>query len=295
MSSAPLDLVGKVGDPTTQGLGRLIGQYTGSTNLIALLQGTYLMGQDLDLLFQRLSRLMNPNDDVNYGPPTYPANTRGAGQSNDMGYTAYNAGTAYPVRSLVSYNAKSYECIQATTAGTVPTNTSYWVDVGPDGYVNVQLDIIGAVVGISRTLPNLHLATNKLYLALIRAKIYRNHVKGGTIQQLIDQVLRIFAATTALSDVVVQELGHMTVLVMIGRQLTADESSIFDIPCGVNFIKASILPRPTGVRLLLAWQDSGCFCFSDESNAGVPLLVDGVGFNTTENATTGHWAGDFGS
>ena len=38
---------------------------------------------------------------------------------------AYNAGTAYIIDDVVSYNGSSYVCIQAST-GNLPTNTTYW-------------------------------------------------------------------------------------------------------------------------------------------------------------------------
>ena len=37
----------------------------------------------------------------------------------------YNAGTAYAVDDVVSYNGSSYVCILAST-GNLPTNTTYW-------------------------------------------------------------------------------------------------------------------------------------------------------------------------
>lgn len=39
----------------------------------------------------------------------------------------------------------------------------------------------------------------------------------------------------------------------------------------------------------------GVFSFSDINNPDVPLTPGGLGFNTTENAITGHWAEDHGS
>ena len=38
---------------------------------------------------------------------------------------AYNAGTAYAIDDVVSYNGSSYVCILAST-GNLPTNTTYW-------------------------------------------------------------------------------------------------------------------------------------------------------------------------
>ena len=47
----------------------------------------------------------------------------------------YNAGTAYAVDDVVSYNGSSYVCILAST-GNLPTNTTYWnvmSQAGTDG------------------------------------------------------------------------------------------------------------------------------------------------------------------
>ena len=38
---------------------------------------------------------------------------------------AYNAGTAYAIDDVVSYNGSSYVCIQAST-GNLPTVTTHW-------------------------------------------------------------------------------------------------------------------------------------------------------------------------
>jgi|TARA_B100000900_G_scaffold315551_1_gene274453 hypothetical protein len=45
---------------------------------------------------------------------------------------AYNAGTAYIVDDVVSYNGSSYVCIQAST-GNLPTNTTYWNQMSAKG------------------------------------------------------------------------------------------------------------------------------------------------------------------
>jgi hypothetical protein len=74
MSSPSINYVGTAGDPTTQGLGRLIGQYVKSPKLAALLAGIYGMAQDLEGLFQRLGRLLNVDDDIyDAQPNTYGA------------------------------------------------------------------------------------------------------------------------------------------------------------------------------------------------------------------------------
>jgi hypothetical protein len=74
MSSAVLDFVGKVGDPTTQGLGRLISQYVKSPKLIGLLTGIYGMAQGMELLMRRMGRLLDLDDDIaSFQPNTYGA------------------------------------------------------------------------------------------------------------------------------------------------------------------------------------------------------------------------------
>ena len=40
--------------------------------------------------------------------------------------SAYSGATAYEKDDVVSYNGNSYVCKLATTAGTLPTNTTYW-------------------------------------------------------------------------------------------------------------------------------------------------------------------------
>lgn len=39
---------------------------------------------------------------------------------------SYSSSTAYSVGQFVMYNNTTYECIKATSAGTAPTNTTYW-------------------------------------------------------------------------------------------------------------------------------------------------------------------------
>lgn len=46
---------------------------------------------------------------------------------------AYNAGTDYAVGDSVSYNGSSYVMYSDAGAGTVPTNTTYWMVVASKG------------------------------------------------------------------------------------------------------------------------------------------------------------------
>jgi hypothetical protein len=50
---------------------------------------------------------------------------------------AYSALTAYAVGNRVTYSGSSYECIVATTAGTLPTDTDYWILIASKGDDNV--------------------------------------------------------------------------------------------------------------------------------------------------------------
>ena len=45
---------------------------------------------------------------------------------------AYDAGTAYTVDDVVSYNGSSYICILAST-GNLPTNATYWEQMSSAG------------------------------------------------------------------------------------------------------------------------------------------------------------------
>jgi hypothetical protein len=250
MPAVAKDLIGKAGDTTTQGLGRLVSQYASSPKLIGLLQGLYELGQDMDLLWRKIQRLLNPHDDVNAAPGD-----------------------------------------PAVDAGTVGSG-----DTGPTGTICVQLDIIGRIVGISRVLPNKTVMTNTLYLSLILARITRNHVQGATIPELVNMLVSILDPTaTGSPDISVVEIGYMTILVEVDRELTADEMSIFAISSGVNFVPGGLLPRQTGVYLATYWRDTGCFTFATEDDTTVLEDPAGEGFNTTESATVGvgRWAEDF--
>jgi len=58
----------------------------------------------------------------------------------------YNAGTAYAVDDVVSYNGSSYVCIQATT-GNLPTVTAYWDTMSQKGTDADLLNIASTAQG----------------------------------------------------------------------------------------------------------------------------------------------------
>jgi hypothetical protein len=246
MSSPTQDYIGQATNPATQGLGRLVAQYSRSPKLITLLGGIYAMANDLELLFQRIGRSMSLTDDINRtldGGVTYPANT-------NMAHGA-------------------------------------------------QLATIGRVVGVTNVVPAAGLATGPstlddlFYRRLIAAKIYRNSVKGGSIPQLIHAIQLLMPDLTTTGSIIATEIGHMSILVAVGRFVSNQEAGMFAIPSGQNNLKGAIIPRPSGVAVLTYWQNAGCFCFSSSTAAGTPLFTGGLGFNSDPASTTGHWARSF--
>jgi len=59
---------------------------------------------------------------------------------------AYNAGTAYTVDDVVSYNGSSYICILAST-GNLPTNATYWEQMSQKGTDADLLSVAGTQSG----------------------------------------------------------------------------------------------------------------------------------------------------
>ena len=236
MSSPTIDLIGKAGIPSTQGLGRLVGQYVNSPKLVALLQGLYELGQDMELLWQKLGRMTSLTDDA-------------------------------------SQNT---------------TNT--------DGAVGVQLQAIGRLVGVSNVVPgplgNITLFDDQ-YRKLISARILRNHVRGGTIPQLVEAIQTIMPDLTTPDELTITKIGYMTIVVAVGRPVEYWEAGIFAITSGVSMTKGAILPRQTGAAFLTYWRNAGCFGFSSSTDPGVPLFTGALGFNSDPTSTTGHWARSF--
>ena len=238
MAFAPVDLVGTPGDRMTQGLGRLAGQYVQSQKLVALLRGLYEMGQDMQLLWSKIGRMLNPDDD----------------------------------------------------ASQAAVNT--------DGAKTFQLLGIGNLVGVTNVVPGASgpiTLTDAQFLKLVKVRIYRNHVKGGTINQLI-AAIQIVMPDLATSDLLhVDELGGMTTMVSVGREVQAWEAGIFAIPSGVGQNRGAMMPRPSGVSLLCWWWDDGCFTFALESDITTLVDENGEGFNTSESFTEGigRWPEDF--
>jgi len=241
MTSTTIDYIGTVADTATQGLGRLIGQYVNSPKFIALLTGIYDLANDMELMFQKIARFYNIDDDCSANTP----------------------------------------------------NTS--------GATGAQLLGIGRLVGMTNKVPaadgsSIDLADAQ-FIRLIRAKIYRNTVKGGTIPQLLYAIQLVMPdlVTVPPADplIIISEVQPMTVLIAIGRAMYSWEEGAFAITGGISMIKGALLPRPDGVLLATYWFDTGSFCFSSSDDPGVALVTGGLGFNEDPASTTGHWARSF--
>jgi hypothetical protein len=246
MSFDPIDIVGTPGNRDTQGLGRLAGQYVRSERLIVLLRGLYELGQDMQLLWSKIGRILDPNDD----------------------------------------------------ASQAASNT--------DGAKTFQLLGIGNLVGVTNVVPGASgpiTLTDAQFLKLILARIYRNHVRGGTIPQFIEAIQIVMPDLTTDAMLHVEELGvrvssgatGLTVMVIVGREVVAWETGIFAITSGVARTRYAVLPKPDGVSLLCWWWNEGCFTFALEDDPTTLVDEDGVGFNTSESITEGigHWPEDF--
>lgn len=178
-------------------------------------------------------------------------------------------------------------------AGVYPVNAQ--------GAKTFQLLVIGNVVGVTNVVPAAGTATgpqtltDAQFLKLINARIYRNFVKGCTIPQLLYSLQLIMPDRTGAGDIVIEEIGFMTTMVIVNRAVANWEAGICAIPAGHNPIKGGILPRPMGVSLLTWWRDAGSFTFATEEDLTVLVDPTGVGFNTTESFTSGigHWPEDF--
>lgn len=150
-----------------------------------------------------------------------------------------------------------------------------------------QLDICGALAGVTRKLPNGDsLPTDAAFRVLVLAKIVRNSCKG-TVPEMHLMLRFLFGDP----DVHVVDLGGMAMHAQIGRLLTDDETSVLALTSGDSQVQGAILPKPAGVRLSLSERAAtDFFCFSDIGDPGVPLITGGMGFSDV-SAPTGTWAG----
>ena len=254
MSTPTIDLVGTVGDPTTQGLGRLISQYVNSPKLVALLGGIYAMGQDLEKLIQRMQRILNVDDDIYYTPDggeTYPTNTRGArgdqlriiGQLEGVSNILPNGDELSDADFLVLVKAKIFR--NSAKSNMPSLRMGLWWIFDP---ANAQRLTDGDADASAIALVTDNLGTMGVRICLI-------YPMAGPKTQ---------PTTTELS------LLHLTA----GRA---------NLPYG-------LLPRMAGTDLSFQWQlDAAVFSFSSITDPGVPLTPDGVGWCTTQ----GVWASAF--
>lgn len=255
MSTSTIDLVGKLGDPTTQGLGRLISQYVKSPKLVALLTGIYQIGQDLENLMQRMSRLLNPNDNIYYTPDggvTFPVNTYPATGDQLRIIGGLVGVTKYLPGGAVLDDPAFWQLIQAkiyrnsAVANSPGLRMSLWWIFDP---VNALAMQNGAAC--SSVITMLTIGTGRMSTRV--ALIYP--VEGDVQQPTAVQL----------------QLLHLTA----GRS---------NLPYG-------LIARMAGSQLDFQWQpNTGVFSFSDiNDGTHAPLTPGGVGWTTT----SGVWASAF--
>lgn len=129
----------------------------------------------------------------------------------------------------------------------------------------VNLDTIGAIVGISRVLPGGpdnplppedSVLTDAQYRLLLRAKIVKNHSRG-TNEDLIKGLCYLFGTDYAAID----DNDDMTVSIGVGKMLGPVEQAMLNL--------IDILPRPGGVLIQYRAMFDGhkYFGFEGQTNA----------------------------
>lgn len=129
----------------------------------------------------------------------------------------------------------------------------------------LNLDTIGAIVGISRVLPGgpsnplppeQSVLTDAQYRLLLRAKIVKNHSRG-TNEDLIKGLCYLFDSDYAAID----DNDDMTVSIGVGKMLGPVEQAMLNL--------LDILPRPGGVMINYRAMFDGhkYFGFEGQTNA----------------------------
>jgi hypothetical protein len=256
MSSPTIDFVGTVGDPTTQGLGRLISQYVNSPKLIGLLSGIYSMGKDLDALFQRLARVLNIDDDITYTPDggaTYPANTNGA-----IGDQLKIIGNMVGVTSTLPN-------------GTVLSDSDFRTLVKAKRFRNSAV----------ANMPSLRLGLWWIFDPSCAASL----TAGGSCTSPIELLTEDLGHMTVRITLIYYVAGPGP------AAPSAAQLSLLHLKTGRSNLPYALLPRPAGVELGFQWQPrTDVYSFSDVNDiTHTPLSLGGVGWNIT----TGVWASAF--
>ena len=264
MASPTLDLVGTAGDPATQGLGRLIGQYVNSPKLVALLAGIYAMGQDLDNLIQRVQRLLNIDDNVNYSPDgnvTYPVNSHGA------------AGDQLRIIGQL-------EGVSSTLPnGTVLNDTDFRQLVHAKIYRN----------SAKPNIPSLRQALWWIFDPTNAALLQAGETTAFVTQMLTESLGTMCVRVT----LIVQDLADLP---------SAPRLNLLRLPAGRNHLPYGLLPRMAGSSIIFQWQPNSIyvvpslpvFSFSDASDPNhLPLSPGGMGFSNQTIRPQGCWATAF--
>jgi len=256
MSSPPIDLVGKLGDSTTQGLGRVISQYVNSPKLTGLVSAILSIGQDLDNLFQRLQRLLNPNDNVYYTP---------------------DGGVTYPINNSPATGD------QLRIIGQLVGVTKYL----PNGTTLNDAGLWQLVMAkIYRNSARADMPSLRTSLWWIFDPVNALAMQGGAACSSTITMLTADIGNMGILVTLIYPLTGVT-------QPTATQLDLLHLPAGRSNLPYGLLARPDGTSLNFQWQpNTGVFSFSSPSNPGVPLAPGGVGFNNP-GGTIGTWARGF--
>jgi len=258
MSSPSIDFVGKLGDPTTQGLGRVISQYVNSPRLTGLLDGIYTMAQDLDNLMQRFARILNPNDNIYYTPDggaTYPVNT--------------NSATGDQLRII----GQLVGVTKQLPGGGTLDDAGLWQLVMAKIYRN---SAVANNPGLRRTLWWIFDPTNALAM------------QNGAACSSAITLLTIDLGTMATHVALIYPDGSPQ------TQPTATQLALLHLPAGRSNLPYGLLARPSGTELSFQWQPTtnvyGLTDLNpDDPAASSPLLANSCDWSLT----TGLWATAF--
>lgn len=159
---------------------------------------------------------------------------------------AYDSGEVYTPLDFVTYNGASYFCILTTTAGTLPTNTTYWQLVanaalsGAIGFDDASSVLVGANVQTALDSLGANATAAREFLGAHDA----SNLTTGTVP---DAQLGISTTVTLGNNF---EGTNNLFLYKIGRMVTAHTSGGISHDAGSSVVSNVVIPeayRPASV------------------------------------------------
>jgi hypothetical protein len=179
--------------------------------------------------------------------------------------------------ATISANNNPFQQLE-DCAVTIPALDDPTVTDNPTSTTNVNLDVIGEIVGQSRVLANGTVLTNAKYLQLIALRIARNS-STGTSPEFLDYLTFVFQTYVGGSAPFrFYDIGGMAVGVEIGAAPSGDQIALLnDGPSPL-----SPAPRAMGVSVGREWFDeSTWFAFAEDTGSGAK------GFGLESDPTVG--------